>query len=296
MRRRGGIFATLVVGLMTLGLAGNVAAAGATMRVVPSSSTVAKDSTFKITIVQNASGPTSGAQATLTFDQTKVRVQKVERGQAHSNSPVFQPPDLPGAISQANSSGKLKTIATAFLPPDVVPAGDQDFLIITFSAIACGKVAFGLPVGPADAYMLDGTEAGYGNSLTVTTTGDSVTVDCAATGPAGPAAPVASAPSGNAPSGNAPSGNAPSGNAPSGNAPSGNNAVGVPGTTHNPALDAVAGATAASDGSVAAAANTNSPSSGSGGSLPLWLPLLLAIPALILIGFVLLRRPPMAAR
>ena len=276
MRRRGGIFATLVVGLMTLGLAGNVAAAGATMRVVPSSSTVAKDSTFKITIVQNASGPTSGAQATLTFDQTKVRVQKVERGQAHSNSPVFQPPDLPGAISQANSSGKLKTIATAFLPPDVVPAGDQDFLIITFSAIACGKVAFGLPVGPADAYMLDGTEAGYGNSLTVTTTGDSVTVDCAATGPAGPAAPVASAPSGNA--------------------PSGNNAVGVPGTTHNPALDAVAGATAASDGSVAAAANTNSPSSGSGGSLPLWLPLLLAIPALILIGFVLLRRPPMAAR
>jgi hypothetical protein len=42
--------------------------------------------------------------------------------------------------------------------------------------------------------------------------------------------------------------------------------------------------------------NTSGASSGSGGSLPLWLPLLLAIPALILIGFVLLRRPPIAAR
>jgi len=279
--------ASLVVGLMTLGLAGNVAAAGATMRIVPSSSTVAKDSTFKITIVQNAPGPTSGAQATVTFDKTKVQVKSIERGHLYAGSPVYQPPDIPGAISQANSSGKLQTIAAAFLPPDSVPAGEQDFLIITFSTIGCGKVDFGLPVGTFDtAYMIDGTEAGWGNSLPVAATGASVTVDCAATGPAGPAAPVASAPSGNAPSGNAPSASA----------PSGNNAVGVPGATHNPALAAVAGATAAPSEYAVAPGNTSGASSGSGGSLPLWLPLLLAIPALILIGFVLLRRPPIAAR
>jgi hypothetical protein len=291
IRRRGGMVAALVVGLMTLGIAGSVAAAGATMRIVPSSDTVAKNATFTIRVVQNASLLTSGTQATVTFDQTKVRVQSVERGQAHLNASIFEPSDMAGAISKANSSGSLVQVATLFLPPDAVPAGDQDFLIITFSAIGCGKVDFGLPVGKVGAQMLDGTEAGYGgNSLTLTTTGASVTVDCAATGPAGPAAPIASAPSGNAPSGNAPIASAPVASA-----PSGNNAVGVPGATHNPALDAVAGATAASGGNVATASNTNGPS-GSGGSLPLWLPLLLAIPALILIGFVLLRRPPMTAR
>jgi hypothetical protein len=258
--RRSGALAAVAVGLLTLSLVGNVAAAGATMRLVASSDTVAKDATFTVRVVQNSAAPTSGTQATVTFDQTKVQIQKVERGKAHQSSPVFLPSDMAGAITKANGSGKLKTIATAFLPPDSVPAGDQDFLIITFGATGCGKVDLGLPVGAVDAAMLDGTDAGYGNSLKVTSTGTSVTIDCSQTAPSGDAAT------------------------------SGNGATGAPDATVNKGSgENVAGQTSGPGGD-AAGLGTNGPASGSGG-LPLWLPLLLAIPALALIGYVLLKRP-----
>jgi len=272
IRRRSGIVAALSLALLSFVVVGNVAAAGsATLRIVPSSDTVAKGANFTVRVVQNASVPTSGTSATVTFDKTKVQVQSVERGQAHKASPVFLPSDLPGAIAAANRSGQLKSIATAFLPPDNVPTGDQDFLIITFSAIGCGQVSFGLPIGTqgVDAVLIDGTEAGWGNPVPVTTKGATVSIDCSATAPTEAAAtdaPAAAAAAAAAVS----KGPADTANA----AP----AETVAGVTDPPVVNA-------------AVVGTNGTSAGSGGSLPLWLPLLLAIPALLLIGFVLLKRP-----
>jgi hypothetical protein len=173
----------------TVGAPG-VAASGDTMRIEPPSQTVAEGSTFTVRVVHDASVRTSGAQATVTFDRAKVQVTAVTRGTPHAGAAIFAPSDIAGAIASANQTGRLATIATAFIPPDSVPAGDADFLVITFRAVGCGTSSLGLPAGPADAVLLDGREATYGNGIEVTTTGGEVTVDCPGGTPTPAEAPV----------------------------------------------------------------------------------------------------------
>ena len=172
-------FLALAVALAAfLGVTAGVTAAadGATLRIVTTSPTVVHGGTFTIRVVQNAPGPTSGTQATVTFDKTRAQIQTVTRGSAHLAAPIFAPADMKGAIASANATGKLRTVATDFFPPATVPAGDQDFLIVKFKATGCGVVPLGLPVGPYDAVMLDGNADTYGNTLAITTTGASVKI------------------------------------------------------------------------------------------------------------------------
>jgi hypothetical protein len=178
--RKIGIVAAL--GVTILGAVANVAAAGNTLRLEPATTTVAKDATFTIRVVQNATVATSGAQVTVTFDRTKAQVTTVTRGTPYANAALFLGADA-AAITNANKTGKLKTVAAAFLPPGAVPVGDKDFITVDFKATACGEIKLGLPVGAADAGLLDGRDAKYGAALKVTGTGATVTVDCGANAP-----------------------------------------------------------------------------------------------------------------
>lgn len=169
--------AVLCAALTAAAFAGSVSAAGNTLRLEPAATTVAKDATFTVKVVQNATVATSGAQVTIAFDKAIIRVQSVTRGAPYASSPLFLAADAK-AIETANRSGRLKTVAAAFFPPASVPAGDQEFLVVEFKAIACGQSDLALPVGAVDAAMLDGREATYGAPLKITTKPGRVVVDC----------------------------------------------------------------------------------------------------------------------
>jgi hypothetical protein len=172
------IVAFAVATLALLAGGGGAAAGGDTMRIEPPSQTVVEGSTFTVRVVQNASVATAGAQATVTFDPAEAQIVSVDRGTPHAGAAIFAPPDLAGAIAAANQAGKLATVATAFLPPASVPPGDADFLIITFTAVGCGRSDLGLPAGPMDAVLLDGRPETYGDAWWVTTTGGTVDILC----------------------------------------------------------------------------------------------------------------------
>src|SRR5262245_4643362 len=182
--------ALLMLGL--LAAPASVLAADNTLRIVPASTTgIHIGDHFVVKVVQNATVATSGAQATVNFDKTKLQIQSVALGAPYTGA-IFVGADA-GNITAANTSGSLKTVAASFFPPTSVPTGDRDFLVITFTAIANGTSPLGLPAGPADGQLLDGRPAPlYGNALPTVTTGGSVTVGT--TGPVGatyvPLAPV----------------------------------------------------------------------------------------------------------
>jgi hypothetical protein len=163
--------------LALFGVAG-VAAADDALRIDPPSQSVSKGGTAAVKVIQRASVPTSGAQATVTFDPAIVQVVSLAWGTPHEPAAIFVPSDMKPAIAAANKAGKLQTIATAFIPPASVPAGDADFLVIGFKAVGCGTSELGLPVGPLDAVLLDGRPDTYGAGLPVTTRGGAVDVPC----------------------------------------------------------------------------------------------------------------------
>lgn len=158
-------------------------AADVSLRVEPPTVTVAEGGSFTIRVIQEAPGATSGAQATITFDPDLLAVEAVARGAAYADAPIFLPADMTAAISAANSSGRLATVAAALIPPGSVPAGPAEFLVVTFRAVGCGTSELGLPVGPLDGSMIDGSEATYGGELPVVATGGTVTT-CVAGGDA----------------------------------------------------------------------------------------------------------------
>src|SRR5262245_20974724 len=188
IHRRSLISACLVVALVIPALIPSVAAAGNTLRLDPATPSVATGGTFTVKVIVSAEVLTSGAQASITFDKTKVQVTSVTRGQPFAGSQLFLGADA-AAIGAANGSGKLKTVAAAFLPPGNVPTGDKEFLIVGFKATACGSVTLGLPVGVADAQLLDGRDGPtYGLALKVTAAGGKVDI-CAPGAPQGVQAP-----------------------------------------------------------------------------------------------------------
>lgn len=148
--------------------------AGESLRIEPYYTGVAADGVFTVRIVQRTDIPTSGASATIVFDQALLQVQSVVRATPYASAPVFAGAGS-SAIEAANSDGHLVNVAAAFLSPDNVPAGEADFLDVTFRAVGCGTSQLGLPVGDTDAGLLDGRTASYGNALTVSTLGGWVT-------------------------------------------------------------------------------------------------------------------------
>ena len=151
----------------------------ALLQIQPASQTVRAGSTFSMTVAQVSEVQTSGTQVSIVFDPSRIRVVGLVYGNAMSRA-VFYSPDVAGEIAKSNETGTLRQIAAALGAPAAVPPGQMDFLTITFAAIGCGQTSLGLPLGPADATVLDGRPGSYGDEIPITTNGATVTVvECA---------------------------------------------------------------------------------------------------------------------
>ena len=281
---RGAIVAGLALTLASLGAVSTVSAAGNALRVEPPTQSVASGASFTVRVVENAAVATSGAQATVTFDKTKVQITAVTRGTLWGAASILAPANLAPSITKANTTGSLKTIASAYLPPDSVPAGDNDVLMITFTAKACGKVILGLPVGPLDAALLDGQDATYGNNLKVTTTAGTVNVCSTATPPpsASPSAGSSATP-------------APTDSAPADSSAPSSSPAGSPSDSPSPTDSGLPSSSPGDSPSAApsaAASPTTSPGStpaGTDGGPP-WIPIGLAVVVIAGVGGLVVRR------
>ena len=189
--------------LASLGLASGSAAAGqvGSLAFSPTSVQVDNGGSFTLKIVSTASVPLSGISASIVFDQSIVQVTSVERAAAWADALIWIGAD-DAAIAAGNQKGKMKGVSAAYInPPANVPAGDQDFINVTFQATKCGTAAISIAVAPltaqttaVESQMVDGQEATYGEQLDMKTSGATVTV-C---GP-GVAPPVANAVDGASP-------------------------------------------------------------------------------------------------
>jgi hypothetical protein len=141
---------------------------GDSIRIEPYYSGVVKDGGFSIRIVQHATVAVSGVSASIVFDPTIIQVVSLTKSPAYAAAPVFLGAGA-SAITAANANGKLANVATAFLPPSNIPAGEADFITVEFKAIACGSTNLEIPIGATDAAMLDGRAATYGIPLTIQT-------------------------------------------------------------------------------------------------------------------------------
>lgn len=177
-----GLTGVLLVAILAVTLA--MVAPGTTIRIEVDREHATSGGSFGVRLVQDAPAPTIGTQASVTFDHTKAQISSVGWGEAFAEAQVHVPTDLSAAVSHANETGELSQIAAAFLPPSGVPAGSSEFLVIDFTAVSCGRVDLGLPVGPLDAAVLDGREATSGVSMPVSTAGATVTIDCPEGAPA----------------------------------------------------------------------------------------------------------------
>ncbi len=272
----------------TLAAAPALAAGSATLRLDPATQTVDQGGTFSVKVIVNATAAMSGVQATVTFDKTKLQLTAATRAAAWDGAAILQPANLATAITAANSAGKFKKIAAAFLPPDAVPTGDQEVLALTFKAIGCGPVTIGLPIGPEDGLVLDGSDATYGATMKGTKgTGATVTI-----GGCTPA-PSASAGASAAPSAGATASPGASA-APTDPAATVTPSDAAPSTTpSDPAMSAspsaaVASATASA---TASAAPGLDPASSSGSSTPWLVLIVIAVVVLGIAGGLLSRRP-----
>lgn len=260
-------------------------AAGPNVRIDPATQTVAQGSTFTVHIIQNYSSTSIGVQATLAFDQSKLQIQTVAKGAPFASAPVFVPTDLAGAIAKANGNGKLEQIAAAFLPPALTSAGDQDFLDVTFQATGCGQVSLTLPAGPLDTQLLDNA----GHAVTITTTGASVTINNCSGDQGGGSQGGGSQPTQTTNPGPGTS------QAGVGATSSSESSPGEAAPASSPGEAAAASSQTNGDGGqnsatgtadTAGAANSTSgsgPASGTRDTPPLWLPIILAIPAVAVI-------------
>jgi hypothetical protein len=168
--------AVLVAGIV----AGPAAAADPSMRIEPAVVKVTSGARFVVRVVQDAPGPVSGSQASLTFDHTILQIVSVTPGAAYARAPIIVPGDLGSLVEAANAGGNLAQVAAAFLPPATVAPGPSEFLVIAFRAVGCGSTDLALPVGPEDAAMIDGRQGTYGDPISITSADGQVTTCVAA--------------------------------------------------------------------------------------------------------------------
>lgn len=183
------------------------AATSGTLRIDPPSQTVPAGSPFTVNIVQTVDGESLGAQATLSYDPGAVQIVSVETGPMYAGATLLvgkTPGGATGqdegtpltpdeAITEANTTGVLKYMATFFVPgTGTFPAGENVFLAITLQGVADGST----PLNISDLEMLDD----QGGSLPVTGANGNVVIEGSAPPPpppsdagAAPAAPAATA-------------------------------------------------------------------------------------------------------
>jgi hypothetical protein len=249
---------------------------------------VTQGGSFSVKVIANATVGMSGVQATVTFDKTKLQLTTATRAAAWDGAAILQPANLATAITTANTSGKFKKIAAAFLPPDFLPSGDQDFLSLTFKAIGCGPATIGLPIGPEDGLVLDGSDATYGATVKGTKgVGATVTIGgcTAAPSPSAGASAAASA----SPGASAAPTDAAASASPSDAAPSATPTDPAASASPSSAVASVAPSTAPSTAPTASPAME--PASSSGSTTAWLLVVLIAVAVLGVTGVVFMRRP-----
>ncbi|MCL0075937.1 hypothetical protein M1O17_03620 [Dehalococcoidia bacterium] len=104
--------------------------------VYPATQTVALGDTFTVTLKQYSPAGLRGLEVDFEFDHTKVQIDSVTRGAGWSAGAIFMPPDMPGAIVEANADGSLNMVALMYMPgmgPSL--AGEQEYLVIEMKAL-----------------------------------------------------------------------------------------------------------------------------------------------------------------
>lgn len=267
LRRWIALPAVVAIILATVATVPSVMAAGRTLRLDLATQTVDKGATFTVKVIANADIILSGVQATVTFDKAKVSITEAAKGADWAAAPLWVPGDLSAEVAKANTKGKLATVFASYFPPGNTPAGDSDFLDITFKALACGQVTLGLPAGPADGLMLDGRAApNYGKTINVTTTGAKITIggsSCTSTPPPSTSAAPTPSPAGGSPT-PSPAGESPSASpSPSAESPSPETSptpVASPSESPSPSAAATPAPSASSEpGATSPASDTGSP-------------------------------------
>ena len=182
-RRSAGIAFGAAIAMVAGFAAPSVAAADASLRIEPGTIAVARGASFSVRVVQTAPVATSGAQASIDFDPAILQVVSVRPGPDYETAPIFLPRDLEADIRTANVTGHLAQVAAAYTPPDAVPAGTADFLVIRFQAVGCGQSDLRLPSsGPLNAQMISGERDAYGHEVPVAATTHGQVTTCAAAG------------------------------------------------------------------------------------------------------------------
>jgi len=160
-----------------------LAAGSGTLSVSPATVTTSSG-TFSVDIASSTSGVNaSGAAASVTFDKTKLQIVSVAKasGGESWDAAGASWAGLPNAsiIAAANAAGKLPAVG-AYLTSGAMPDDPPQALItVTFLVVACGDSTIGLPVGPSDGEMLDGTAgATYGDPIAVTSTSGAIVNPC----------------------------------------------------------------------------------------------------------------------
>ena len=133
----------------------------------PSVLTVASGGNFTVAVMQTSTSTSSGAQADLVFDRTKLQITDVVRGTAYSAPPsgaaigfgdLDVPPAKANAIAAANTStGVLSNVAVFYATTGgqpTIPAGTSQAFVISMHALTgISRVATALNL--ANGEMLD---------------------------------------------------------------------------------------------------------------------------------------------
>ena len=168
--RRLGVLAVGIM-MLTAALSGwktASAVSSGTLSLSPSVPSVASGGNFTVAVLQTSTSTTSGVQADVVFDRTKLQVTNVTRGSAYIGPPLsgatigLGPLDTgtfkADAIAAGNASGTLPGPTVYYNSPGgdpTVPAGTNEAIVVSFQALADVTVA-GV-VGLASPEMLDAT-------------------------------------------------------------------------------------------------------------------------------------------
>jgi hypothetical protein len=133
------LMATIASLALAIGSGGSASASAApAMYVDPPAQTAPPGAAFTVTVHQNSTVATSGAQATIHFDPNLAQITTITRGSAYTGSTLLVgvvPNTGSLAITEANTTGVLKGFAVYFSPgAGAAPAGDQPALVLSMHA------------------------------------------------------------------------------------------------------------------------------------------------------------------
>jgi len=141
---------------------------GNSIRIEPASTSVARDATFSVRVVQRSDLATGGVTATIAFDPSILQIVSIAKSAAYTAADLRQSASN-DAVTAANASGVLKSVKAEFPTRESVPAGEADFVTVEFRAISCGRTPLLMPNTAADSALLDGRAASYGKALPIRT-------------------------------------------------------------------------------------------------------------------------------